>query len=84
MAYVDTFNSSSSHVTQDMFKCFKLIEKLTRATRTTEAKVQGGGSYFWLSRCLASEMGGVIGLLFYPTYVMRTSLYVLRFGTELV
>jgi len=50
----------------------------------SNGNIRGGGSYFLLSRSLGPELGGSIGLLFYISYALGTSFYVIGFAEEVV
>lgn len=61
-----------------------LLTVLSMSALISTGNIQGGGSYFLLSRCLGPEIGGAIGVFFYLAYAVGTSFYVVSFATEIV
>ena len=49
----------------------------------TNGKMEGGGSYFMLSRAMGPEFGGAIGILFYAAYAVGCCFYIVGFSTEI-
>eukprot|EP00947_MAST-08B_sp_MAST-8B-sp1_P003936 g3936.t1 len=55
---------------------------LSFSTIVTNGNMEGGGSYFMISRSLGPEFGGAIGLLFYLAYAVGVCFYIIGFATE--
>ncbi len=56
-----------------------LVTTLSLSAVASNGEVKGGGAYYLISRSLGPEFGGSIGLLFYLSQVLNTSLNVVGF-----
>lgn len=62
--------------------CAKLITTLTARSISafaTNTRVKGGGAYFLISRSLGVELGGAIGVVFFPAQGISVAMYVIGF-----
>lgn len=59
-----------------------VLTVLSASTIASNGAMQGGGSYFLISRSLGPEFGGAIGLQFYFLYAVGVAMYLVGFAEE--
>jgi amino acid transporter len=59
-----------------------VLTVLSASTIASNGAMQGGGSYFLISRSLGPEFGGAVGLQFYFLYMVGVSMYLVGFAEE--
>uniref|UniRef100_K3X2D1 Amino acid permease/ SLC12A domain-containing protein n=1 Tax=Globisporangium ultimum (strain ATCC 200006 / CBS 805.95 / DAOM BR144) TaxID=431595 RepID=K3X2D1_GLOUD len=59
-----------------------VLTVLSACTIASNGSMQGGGSYYLISRSLGPEFGGAIGIQFYFLYAVGVSMYLVGFAEE--
>jgi potassium/chloride transporter 9 len=59
-----------------------ILTVLSFSAIVTNGEMEGGGSYYMISRSLGPEFGGAMGMLFYVAYAMGVCFYIIGFATE--
>jgi amino acid transporter len=65
-------------------KLFTTITTFSLSSIATNMKVEGGGSYYLISRSLGVEFGGVIAVFFYIAMALSVAMYVVGFTEALI